>query len=455
MYSQTSLEKFVYIDTFGCQMNESDSQRLVSFLADSWKVTKDPAVADLIILNTCTVRDKAEQKVYSAAGKFKPLKEKNKDLIFAICGCLAQQEGERLLKRINHLDMVFGPGSIHRVNEMIDEVELKKQRVLKTDQPKDIQDGEYALCGAPEANGVKAFTNIMRGCDNFCAYCIVPFTRGREVSRESIAIIEEIELLVASNVKEVTLLGQNVNSYGKSLNSAQSGTSFVELLEKVCAIDGIERVRFITSHPKDISPELIRLFATEERLARHIHLPLQSGSDSVLTRMGRGYSSADYIEKVRELRRLCPDISITSDVIVGFPGESDADFQRTMDVIDHVRFDSLFSFKYSPRPGTRAVDFAEQVPEEIKSARLAMLQERQMEITKENSQKMVGNTAKILVEGMSVKDKTELTGRTSTNRIVNFPGPGELVGDIVDVNIVAAYPNSLRGAYSGRSLKCS
>ena len=283
----------------------------------------------------------------------------------------------------------------------------------------------------------------------------MPFTRGPEVSRASTGIIEEIEHLVASNVKEVTLLGQNVNSYGKSQANDRSGTSFVELLKLVCGVVGIERVRFITSHPKDISPELIGLFGSENKLARHIHLPLQSGSDRVLKRMGRGYSSADYLLKVSELKRLCPDISITSDVIVGFPGESDEDFQKTFALVERVRFDSIFSFKYSPRPGTRASEFTDQVPEDIKSKRLASLQERQMEITSESNQKMVGKNEKVLVEGMSVKNSMELTGRTSTNRIVNFPGPKKLVGDMVDVNILKAFPNSLRGKYLGRSLKCS
>ncbi|MEE9542321.1 MAG: tRNA (N6-isopentenyl adenosine(37)-C2)-methylthiotransferase MiaB [Thermodesulfobacteriota bacterium] len=447
MYAQTPLEKFVYIDTFGCQMNDSDSERLLSILADSWKATKDPAIADLIILNTCTVRDKAEQKVYSAAGKFKPLKEKNKNLIFAICGCLAQQEGEKLLKRISHLDMVFGPGSIHRVREMIGEVVEKKQRVARTDQPGEVEEGEYAE-SSPNPHGVnrvKALTNIMRGCDNYCAYCIVPFTRGPEVSRKSSDIIAEIEGLSASGVREVTLLGQNVNSYGNNSNGKSLGIAFVELLKQVSAIDGIERVRFVTSHPKDISPELIRLFGSLDALADHIHLPVQSGSDSVLERMGRGYGTSEYLKTIDELRKQNPEISITSDIIVGFPGESDSDFQKTIDFIERIRFDNIFSFKYSPRPGTRAAEFDGHLPEAVKSTRLASLQARQMEITNENSQKMINKLEKVLVEGASVKDSMELTGRTSTNRVVNFPGPGELVGEIVDVKILKAYTNSLRG----------
>jgi tRNA-2-methylthio-N6-dimethylallyladenosine synthase len=454
MYSETPLEKLVYIDTFGCQMNESDSERLVSFLADDWLVTKDPESADLIVLNTCTVRDKAEQKVYSAAGKFKPLKEKKKDLIFAICGCLAQQEGERLLKRIAHLDMVFGPGEVHRIKEMIADVSDKKKRVARTGQSSRITPEEYALPGelTPGIHGIKAFTNIMRGCDNFCTYCIVPFTRGREVSRDKSDIISEIRKLSAAGVKEVTLLGQNVNSYTPGESSDKN--AFADLLRSVCGIDGIERVRFVTSHPKDISKELIALYATEEKLANHIHLPLQSGSNSVLERMGRGYSREDYLSKIDELRGASPDIAITSDIIVGFPGESEADFQETMDIIERVRFDNIFSFKYSPRPGTKASEFKDLVAEEVKSERLSTLQARQMEITNENSQRIVGTTQKVLVEGKSVKVSSELTGRTSTNRVVNFPATAETIGTLREIKIVEAYSNSLRGLLTESDMKC-
>lgn len=443
MYSDTPLEKFVYIDTFGCQMNDSDSERLLAFLADDFKKTGDPELADLIVLNTCTVRDKAEQKVYSAAGKFKGLKEKKKDLIFAICGCVAQQEGERLLKRISHLDLVFGPDSLHRINEMLSEIIHKKERFTDTKQRGEIAHYEYGA-HAPAIKGVKALVNIMRGCDNFCSYCIVPHTRGREVSRAPVDIIEEITSLSSAGIKEVTLLGQNVNSYAGG-ESGQTAANFPELLSSVCKVDGIERVRFVTSHPKDISPELINLFATEDKLASHIHLPVQSGSDRVLEMMGRGYSIADYIDKVEKFKALGPDIFITTDIIVGFPGESDKDFRLTMDLIEEVRFDNIFSFMYSPRPETRAAGFDDQVPESVKKERLKTLQKRQMEITMEKSLKFVGTKARVLVEGKSVKDEKELTGRSSVNRVINFPGPTTLVGEIIDVTITKAFTNSLRG----------
>ncbi len=443
MHSDTPLDKFVYIDTFGCQMNDSDTERLLAFLAGSFKETRDPELADLIILNTCTVRDKAEQKVYSAAGKFKGLKKKKKDLIFAICGCVAQQEGERLLKRIPHLDLVFGPDSVHRIGEMLSEIIHKKQRITETKQRGEIDPYEYGM-HAPARNGVKALVNIMRGCDNFCSYCIVPHTRGREVSRAPVEIIEEIKSLTEAGVKEVTLLGQNVNSYtgGKA---GERTSNFPELLASVCALDAIERVRFVTSHPKDISPELTGLFVTEDKLARHIHLPVQSGSDRVLEMMGRGYSASDYLDKIDRFKALGRGVSITTDVIVGFPGESENDFEQTMDLIEEVRFDNIFSFIYSPRPGTEAAGFDGQLTDNVKKERLAELQKRQMEITMEASLRFVGTRARVLVEGKSVKDARELTGRSSVNRVINFPGSMSLVGELIDVTITKAFANSLRG----------
>lgn len=444
MYSDTPLEKFVYIETFGCQMNDSDTDRLLGFLANDFKMTRDPELADLIVLNTCTVRDKAEQKVYSAAGKFKGLKEKKKDLIFAICGCVAQQEGERLLKRIAHLDLVFGPDSVHRINDMIRDIYQKKRRISLTKQSGEIDPFEYGT-HAPARKGVRALVNIMRGCDNFCSYCIVPHTRGREVSRVSNDIIEEITSLSSFGVKEVTLLGQNVNSYAGSKAPGQAKVDFPDLLSSVCRVEGIERVRFVTSHPKDISLELIKLFATEDKLARHIHLPVQSGSDRVLEMMGRAISASDYLDKVGRFKALGRGISITTDVIVGFPGESESDFDLTMDLIEEVRFDNIFSFMYSPRPETRAAGFDDQVPESVKRERLRVLQKRQMEITMEKSLDFVGTKARVLVEGKSVKDAKELTGRSSVNRVINFPGSTSLVGEIIDVTITKALPNSLRG----------
>lgn len=444
MHSDTPLEKFVYIETFGCQMNDSDTERLLAFLAGDFLETDAPELADLIILNTCTVRDKAEQKVYSAAGKFKGLKEKKKDLIFAICGCVAQQEGERLLKRIPYLDLVFGPDSLHRISEMLSEIIHKKERIAEVKQRGEIDPFEYGV-HVPARKGVKALVNIMRGCDNFCSYCIVPLTRGREVSRAPGEIIEEITGLSKTGIREVTLLGQNVNSYAGDNVTGQGAIGFPQLLSSVCGVEGIERVRFVTSHPKDISPELIRLFATEDKLARHIHLPVQSGSDKVLEMMGRAYTVADYLDKVTKFKEQGLPVSITTDIIVGFPGESENDFEQTMDLIEEVRFDNIFSFMYSPRPETRAAGFDLQVPESVKKERLKKLQKRQMEITKEASLEFVGTKARVLVEGKSVKDAKELTGRSSVNRVINFPGSTSLVGEIIDVTITKAFTNSLRG----------
>ena len=451
MSLDTPMLKSVYIDTFGCQMNESDTDRLLSFISNEFKLTRDPALADLIILNTCSVRDKAEQKVYSAAGKFKGFKEKNKDLIFAICGCVAQQEGERLLSRLPYLDLVFGPDSIHRIGEMLGEIYEKKSRLSDTMQRGEIDPDEYGVA-VKSVRGVKALVNIMRGCDNFCSYCIVPHTRGREVSRAPGDIIAEIEELTKSGVREVMLLGQNVNSYEPGEGTKKNKIAFVELLRSVCAIKDIERVRFVTSHPKDISIELIELFATQSKLARHIHLPVQSGSDKILEKMGRGYSSGEYLEKVEKLKNLYPGISITTDIIVGFPGESDDDFLSTLDIIERVRFDNIFSFKYSPRPETLAAGFDFQVDEVVKSERLAVLQKIQVNITAQASEKLIGTTARVLVEGRSVKDEAELTGRSSINRVINFPGSKSLVGEIIDVSITKALPNSLRGVHIERSI---
>ena len=443
--------KNVYIETFGCQMNDNDTERLLGFLAPlGFKRTESAAEAALILLNTCSVRDKAEQKVYSAAGRFKGLKENGSGPVIAICGCVAQQEGEALLKRLPYLDLVFGPGSIHRIGELLEAVTGGKKRVALTEQASEIARDEFPSY-APAEGLKKAYVSIMRGCDNFCSYCIVPYTRGREQSRESADIIREVSSLAASGVMEVTLLGQNVNSYGIK---SGGGTNFADLLRNVCAVAGIERVRYVTSHPKDISEELIRLFADEPKLSRHIHLPLQSGSDAVLKRMKRGYTSGEYFDKISLLQSLYPDISITTDIIVGFPGESSEDFRETMAALERVRFDGIFSFKYSPRPETLAATFTDTVGEEEKSRRLASLQELQREITDEKNRRLIGTIADVFIEGPSKNNSNELTGRTSCNRVVNLKAPLELEGSIVDVLITDAYANSLRGRYNDGSLTC-
>lgn len=438
----------VFLETFGCQMNDNDSERILGLLSSiDYSRTDAPGEADLIILNTCSIRDKAEQKVYSMLGRFKALKGDNPGLIIAVSGCVAQQQGEALLKRVPYLDLVFGPHNIHRLKELIGEVIERKAGVVATAQSEIIEENEYGQAQRP-ADGVKAHVSIMRGCNNFCAYCIVPYTRGREVSRRSADILEEVKGLAGSGVAEVTMLGQNVNSYDGG------GLSFAGLIDMVARVDGIKRVRFVTSHPKDISRELIGMFGTEPKLCLHIHLPVQSGSDAVLKNMGRVYTREQYLEKVELIQGLYPDMSFTSDIIVGFPGESEEDFLQTMGLIERVRFDNLFSFMYSPRPLTRASTFGGQVPLEVKSKRLKLLQDAQSSISAARNAALVGRTMEVLVEGPSRADKDELAGRTPCNKTVNFPAPagaGALAGSLVRLSITRALSNSLRGEYIERS----
>ncbi len=457
MTSVAGAVKRVYVETFGCQMNESDTERLLGFLQlAGYEGTSVATSADLIVFNTCSVRDKAEQKLYSAIGRYRVQKEENPGLIIAVCGCVAQQEGARLLKKMRYLDLVFGPASIHRVKELLEEVSRKK-RVVETRESTEIGEDEYPSFASGEVRE-KAFVSIMRGCDNFCAYCIVPYTRGREVSRASDAVIGEVTVLAASGVKEITLLGQNVNSYGKRSGGKEvrgaTELGFTGLIKGVSGVTGIERVRFVTSHPKDISEELITLFESEPKLVRHLHLPLQSGSDAVLKRMGRGYTSGEYMEKIEKLKKLYSDMAFTTDIIVGFPGETDEDFDRTMDIIKQVRFDNIFSFKYSPRPGTPAADLPDQLPEEVKSKRLSTLQRLQKEISMEQNISLVGQKKRVFIEGRSRNDAMEVTGRTPCNRVVNLKAPLELKGSVIDVLITDAYSNSLRGRYLGGDAQC-
>ncbi len=417
-------------------MNENDTERMLAFLKNHrYRPTDTPDRADLILINTCSIRDKAEQKVYSTAGRYKRLKKKNPELVIGISGCVAQQKGGELLKRMPYVDIVVGTHNIHRLTELLKRVREEKTQVVSTELYGSIESGEFST---PEVEGVKAYVSCMRGCDNYCAYCIVPYVRGTEVSRPHRDVVEDIRRLADRGIKEVTLLGQNVNSYCGDV-------SFPELLRMVCRVDGIERVRFVTSHPKDISEELVYLFGKEEKLARSMHLPIQAGSDRVLDRMKRRYTVREYIEKVSLFRMLYPDMSISTDIIVGFPGETEEDFRRTMEVVRTVEFDSIFSFKYSPRPGTEAATYTDQLPEDVKQRRLEELQATQREITLRRNRLLVGKRMKVLVEGESKLDKTELTGRTTCNRVVNFPGDKGLTGSMVDVTIRIAYANSLRG----------
>ncbi len=436
---EKTVMKKLHVTTFGCQMNDYDSQQLIRILAPlGYELTSDEQAADLILVNTCSIRDKPEQKVYSHLGRLKKLKEQKPDLIIGVGGCVAQQQGPKLLRRVAHLDLVFGTHFIYQIPQLVKEIDETGKRLCRTDFSYDFDYPTDQLSGA--CSDIRALVTIMRGCDNFCTYCIVPFVRGRENSRSKDDIVAETEALVAGGVREVTLLGQNVNSYRSS-----NGYGFVELLRDINAIRGLERIRFTTSHPKDLSPELIHAFAELEKLCPHIHLPVQSGSNTILKRMNRKYTREQYLEKVDRLRAARPDIVISTDIIVGFPGESDADFQLTLDLMDEVRFDSSFSFKYSDRPYAKASTFSGKIDEQVKSARLAEWQALQDVVTLERNKSYEGTTQLVLVEGIAKKTPDKLTGRTVYNHVVNFNGSNELIGKLAPVRLETCYTHSMQG----------
>ena len=452
------VNKYLYLNTIGCQMNVYDSERIAMRLAAlGYQQTSSLDRADLVIVNTCTIRAKAEQKAFSFLGRLARLKKKKPGLITAIGGCVAQQEGRKIFKRIPYLDLVFGTQAIDRLPSLIQKIEKKRCRIVdieQTDKPHFLETEDSI---AP-ASQVSRFVTIMRGCDNFCSYCVVPYVRGRETSRHPDAIINEIRQLAGSGLKEVTLLGQNVNSYGKK----EGLCSFTELLSKISQIEQLLRIRFTTSHPKDFDEDLINAFRSNEKICDHIHLPVQSGSNHVLKRMNRKYTKELYLDKVAKLRDTCPDIAITSDIIVGFPGESDADFGETLDLIRMIEFDGLFAFKYSDRPNAPAAKFEEKVSDQQMKERLQILLDLQETFTKKKNQALVGTCLSILAEGFSKKQSSgnlnhphqavQWTGRTSTNKIVNFcqggsPGScdGITPGQLVNVKIEKAYSHSLWG----------
>jgi len=445
------VEKRVYIETYGCQMNEHDSERILRILEGcDYSETKEAEEADLILINTCCVREKPEHKVYSALGRFKKLKDE-KGTIIGVAGCVAQQEGDRLLDRIPYLDIVIGTHAIPILPQLLRKIEVPGERVCERGFD---QNGEYLKAVLPRSplDKVKSYVTIMQGCDHFCSFCIVPYVRGREQSRPSREIAEEVEHLAGMGIKEVCLLGQNVNGYGKGL---EEEINFSELLERINEIAGIERIRFTTSHPKDLSEELIQSFSKLPKLCEHIHLPFQSGSDRILKAMHRGYTEESYLEKIYCLKEVCPSIAVTADVIVGFPGEEEKDFEETLDLIHKVRFDDLFSFKYSPRKGTRAAQYEARIEEKVKQDRLAILQEIQKEITLQKNQALEGGVEEILAEGRSKQSAQDVTGRTRSNKIVNFEGDLSLVGKLVSVRITKAYPHSLRGGILDSEFACS
>jgi len=433
--------KYLYIQTFGCQMNVHDSEQMAALLAQcGYKMTDNLKLADLILLNTCSIREKAAHKVYSELGRIGKLKEQNPELIIGVGGCLAQHLGTKFHKRVVHLDLVFGTHNIHRLPEMIASVKNEREKITNVDFYKSLNSiGIYA---PPVKGTVSAFVTIMQGCNNFCAYCVVPYLRGPEMSRKPEDIFAEIEKLVDHGIKEVTLLGQNVNSYGKTLGK---GLNFTALIKKIGKISGIERIRFMTSHPRDLSLELINCFAEEEKLCEHIHLPVQSGSNRILALMNRGYTVEEYMKKVDHLRKLSPHISITSDIIVGFPGEAQNDYQETIDMMEKIRFDSTFSFKYSERKGTAAQKLEGKIEECEKSRRLTQVQALQDHHTLQANLALEGSLQELLVEGKSKNSENDLMGRTSSWKIVNFKSESELTGKRVNVKISKAYLHSLRG----------
>ena len=435
------MQKRIYIETYGCQMNEHDTERMLRLLEGiHYLETKEPEEADLILINTCSVREKPEHKVYSALGRFKKLKEEKRTII-GVAGCVAQQEGEKLLDTIPYLDMVIGTQAIPMLPQLLQTMEVSGKRVCETSFDKN---GKYLEAIFPQKplDKIKSYVTIMRGCDHFCSFCIVPYVRGREQSRPSKEIIEEVKDLAEGGVKEVYLLGQNVNGYGKGL---QGELAFPGLLRQINEIDGIERIRFTTSHPRDLSEELIQAYSRLSKLCQHIHLPFQSGSNKILKVMHRGYTRESYLGKIDRLRETCPLITLTADVIVGFPGEEEEDFRQTLDLMEKVRFDDLFSFKYSPRKGTQSAKLEGRVEEKVKQDRLSILQEIQREITRQKNEALVGSVEEILVEGQSKQSDRDVTGRTRTNKIVNVEGDLSLVGKLVPVRITKGYAHSLRG----------
>ncbi len=435
-------DKAFYLETFGCQMNVVDSERIVGLLDDiGYHQVEEPEQADLILLNTCAVRDKAVRKAYGHLGRFKPMKERKPDLILGMGGCIAQQEGKQLLEEFSYLDLVFGTHNVHRLPEMVQQVAEKHVRCEETE----FLDRETRLQLFPSRTGQEAYTRfvtVMQGCDNFCSYCVVPYVRGREISRPSAEILEEIRELAAQGVREITLIGQNVNSYGLKEDGE---ISFAGLLEQVNAVDGIDRIRFTTSHPKDLSDDLIDCFGKLDKLCKHLHLPVQCGSDNILKAMNRGYTRERYLEIVERLRQVCPEIRLSSDIIVGFPGETEDDFAETMSLLEKVRYTEIYSFIYSPRRGTTAADMVDDMPAELKQKQFNRMLELQQEISRQTWEADVGTIQDVLVEGESKIGEGQMFGRSTWNRIVNFSGPAGLAGKLVLVKITKAFRNSLLG----------
>ncbi|HSY07996.1 MAG TPA: tRNA (N6-isopentenyl adenosine(37)-C2)-methylthiotransferase MiaB [Steroidobacteraceae bacterium] len=433
----------VFIKTFGCQMNEYDSARIADVLAHScgMSLTEDAAEADLLLMNTCSVREKAQEKVFSLLGQWRRLKELRPEVLIGVGGCVASQEGEALAERAPCVDLVFGPQTLHRLPQMIGEVQRTGRAVVDVSFP-EIE--KFDHLPAPRASGASAYVSIMEGCSKYCSFCIVPYTRGDEVNRPFEAVLAEVRQLAAQGVREVTLLGQNVNAYaGRTADGMLA--DLATLIHHIAALPAIERIRFTTSHPLEFTPSLIEAFASVPKLASHLHLPVQSGSDRILALMKRGYTALEYKEKIRRLRAVRPQVTVSSDFIIGFPGESERDFAATLDLVRDVGFDQSFSFIYSRRPGTPAASLPDEVAHEVKLERLARLQ-RQLDLQERViSERMVGSVQRVLVEAPAKKNPAELSGRTANNRWVNFAGPASLLQRFTDVVITAALRHTLRG----------
>jgi len=439
----------IFIETHGCQMNEYDSDKMLDVLNDSdgYEETTNPEDADVILMNTCSIREKAQEKVFSQLGRYRQIKEKNPDLVIGVGGCVASQEGDALRKRAPFVDVVFGPQTLHRLPEMVSSVKIQKIPVVDISFP---EVEKFDHLPEPRVEGPTAFVSIMEGCSKYCTFCVVPYTRGEEVSRPLDDVIAEISQLAAKGVREVNLLGQNVNGFRGTTHDGEI-CEFSMLLRYVAAIEGIDRIRYTTSHPVEFSDAIINAYADVPELVDHLHLPVQSGCDRILAAMKRGHMALEYKSKMRKLRAIRPNISLSSDFIIGFPGETDNDFQDTMSLIKEIGFDHSFSFIYSARPGTPASNLADDVEMSVKKERLNELQAEITRKTREISHAMVGTTQRILVDSVSKKDENEISGRTENNRVVNFSGGKELIGLFVDVVITDSFTNSLRGELLGVS----
>jgi tRNA-2-methylthio-N6-dimethylallyladenosine synthase len=438
-----------HIKTFGCQMNEYDSDKMADVLraCAGMEQTGKPEEADVILFNTCSIREKAEEKVFSDLGRVRPLKLANPDLLIAVGGCVASQEGAAILRRAPYVDVVFGPQTLHRLPQLLEARRATGRSQVDISFP-EIE--KFDHLPAPQTTSGSAFVSIMEGCSKYCTFCVVPYTRGEEVSRPLADVLHDVRELAAQGVKEVTLLGQNVNAY-RGMSEDGDTVDFAFLLQAIAALEGIARIRYTTSHPRDMTQRLIDVYAATPKLVSHLHLPVQSGSDRILAAMKRGHTVLEYKSIIRRVREARPDICITSDFIVGFPGETEQDFEATMRLIDEIGFDVSFSYLYSPRPGTPAAEMRDDTPHEVKAARLKRLQDRVTELENAVAQAMLGTTQRALVEGVSKKDVEELAARTDNNRVVNFSGAANLIGSFVEVKITQVVRHTLRGELAASS----